>query len=186
MDINLSKNQVCSVEVIFCAAQIASAIDGLAQKISNRNINHLLAVPILTGSFVFASDLIRALHHYNVAPEIDFLSLSSYQGNQISSGEVKIVRDLNVPVQGRNVMIIDDILESGRTLSFAQKYILDKGADSVLTCVLLNKLTERAVQIEADFYAFECPNVFVVGYGMDLDYRLRELPFIGQVVSQKS
>jgi hypoxanthine phosphoribosyltransferase len=83
---------------------------------------------------------------------------------------------------GRNVLIVDDILESGRTLAFAKDLVAARGAARVLTCVLLDKPVPRAAEIAADFRAFECPDVFVVGYGMDLAHRLRELPFVGRLV----
>jgi hypoxanthine phosphoribosyltransferase len=92
------------------------------------------------------------------------------------------VRDIETDVGGRNVLIIDDILESGRTLAFAKQHIAQRGAACVLTCVLLNKAVERAVLIDADFTVFECPNEFVIGYGMDLAHRYRELPFVGRLV----
>ena len=94
---------------------------------------------------------------------------------------VQVVRDLQVPVQGRPVLIVDDILETGRTLAHAKDLIAARGATHVWTCVLLDKPVERAANLSADFRGFECPDKFVVGYGMDVAQRLRELPFIGWV-----
>ncbi|MBX9926800.1 MAG: hypoxanthine phosphoribosyltransferase, partial [Hyphomicrobiaceae bacterium] len=91
------------------------------------------------------------------------------------------LRDLDLEVRGRNVILIDDILESGRTLAFAKDLLAARGASRIFTCVLLEKKVERAVEVEADFCAFECPKVFVVGYGMDVAHRYRELPFVGHV-----
>jgi hypoxanthine phosphoribosyltransferase len=110
------------------------------------------------------------------------MSLSSYRDAASSSGRVEIVRDIETDVTGRGVLIVDDILESGRTLAFARDLIAARGAQRVLTCVLLDKPVARARSIAADFSAFECPNVFVVGYGMDLAHRYRELPFVGRLV----
>jgi len=131
---------------------------------------------------VFAADLLRALYRAGLSPQVDFLSLSSYRMGTTSSGRVEIVRDIEIDVAGRNVLIVDDILESGRTLAFAKDLIVARGAARVATCVLLDKPVRRAAEIAADFSAFECPDVFVVGYGMDLAHRLRELPFVGRVV----
>ncbi len=170
------------IEVVFPPEEIAQRIDQIAAEIAARKLDRLLVVAILTGSFVFASDLIRALHRNGLSPEVDFISLSSYRKSTKSSGVVDILRDIEIEVDGRNVLLVDDILESGRTLAFAKDLVSARGASTVATCVLLDKPVERAVQVKADFAAFECPNVFVVGYGMDIAHRYRELPFVGQIV----
>ncbi len=169
------------IEVVFPPEEIAARIDALAEQIAAKKLDRLLVVAILKGSFVFAADLIRALHRVGLDPEVDFISLSSYRKSMKSSGKVEILRDIEMEVQDRNVLLVDDILESGRTLAFAKDLVSARGAREVLTCVLLDKPVRRAVQVEADFAAFECPNVFVVGYGMDLAHRYRELPFVGQL-----
>lgn len=170
------------IETIFSASQIAGRITTLAAEIAAMRLDGLLVVAILKGSFVFAADLIRALHVAGLAPEVEFMTLSSYRRGLKSSGQVEIARDLDSDVRDRNVLLIDDILESGRTLAFAKDLLAARGAKSVRTCVLLDKMTKRAVAIEANFKAFDCPNVFVVGYGMDAGHRFRELPFVGRLV----
>lgn len=169
------------VEVIFPPEQIAERLDELAHEIAERKLDQLLVVAVLKGSFVFAADLIRALYRVGLAPEVDFLTLSSYRKSRTSSGKVDILRDLDLDVAGRNVLIIDDVLDSGRTLAFAKDLITARGAKQILTCVLLEKKVPRAVELEADFHAFQCPEVFVVGYGMDVAHRYRELPFVGRI-----
>lgn len=176
-----SIDPTAEIEVIYSAEDIASRLDQLAAEIAARKIAGLLAVPVLKGSFVFAADLIRALHRSGMAPEVDFLTLSSYKKSKVSSGQVAILRDLDLDVEGRSVLIIDDVLDSGRTLAFAKDLISARGAKQVLTCVLLEKKVARAVNITADFRAFECPDTFVVGYGMDVAHRYRELPFVGRL-----
>ncbi|MBN9259359.1 MAG: hypoxanthine phosphoribosyltransferase [Hyphomicrobium sp.] len=171
-----------AIEVIYTAESIADRIAVLAEGIAALKLDRLLVVPILTGSFVFAGDLLRGLHWAGLAPEVDFLSVSSYRDGTKSVGKVDILRDLKLDVAGRNVLVIDDILDTGRTLAFAKDLIAARGAAQVVTCVLLDKKTRRAVAIEADYVAFECPPVFVVGYGMDLASRFRELPFVGRIV----
>ena len=171
------------VDVIFSETEIAAQIRVLAQTIAKTQWHQLLVVPVLTGSFVFAADLIRELHRVGLAPEVDFLTLSSYRRSVSSSGKVDILRDLDLDVAGRDVLIIDDVLESGRTLAFAKDLVAARGARRVKTCVLLDKQSHRAVQIDADFVAFKCPPVFVVGYGMDVAYRYRQLPYVGQVIT---
>jgi hypoxanthine phosphoribosyltransferase len=154
----------------------------LAREIAASGLERPILIPVLTGSFIFAADLMRALHRVGMAPEVDFLTLASYRKSTTSSGKVDILRDLEIGVRGRDVLLVDDILESGRTLAYAKDLIAARGARMLKTCVLLDKPVERAVQIESDFKAFDCPRVFVVGYGMDMAYRFRELPFVGQVV----
>ena len=174
--------QPAEIEVLFPADAIAARIDALALLIQEAGLVRLLVVPILKGSFMFAADLMRAMHRVGMAPDVDFLSLSSYGEGNRSSGNVRIVRDIESDVAGRDVLIIDDILESGRTLSFARDLLAGRGAARVRSCVLLDKPVTRAVPITADFTGFECPDEFVVGYGMDLAHRYRELPYVGRLV----
>jgi hypoxanthine phosphoribosyltransferase len=170
------------IEVIFSAEAIAERMASLAGEIGTAGLDRLLVVAVLKGSFVFAADLIRALHRARLAPQVDFLSLSSYGSGQSSSGMVTVLRDIELDVRDRNVLIVDDILESGRTLAFAKQLIAERGAKRVMSCVLLDKPGKRTVPVEADFTGFRCPDVFVVGYGMDLAHRHRELPFIGRLL----
>jgi hypoxanthine phosphoribosyltransferase len=174
------------IEVIFSQEAIADRIEAMANSIAAAGLERPLIVSVLTGSFVFSADLLRALHRAGVEPEVDFLSLSSYQRDTTSVGSVRVVRDLELEVAGRDILLVDDILDTGRTLAFARDLIAARGARRIVTCVLLNKRMRRAVDIEADYIAFECPPVFVLGYGMDLAHRFRELPFVGHLTSPES
>lgn len=170
------------IEVLFPAADIARRIDALAAEIAASRPEPLLVVALLTGSFVFAADLIRGLERAGLHPQIDFLSLSSYKSGTRSQGHIEVLRDIAVNVAGRNILIVDDILDTGRTLAFARDAIAARGAARIMSCVLLDKRARRSVAVEADFRAFDCPDAFVVGYGMDLAHRYRELPYVGRVV----
>lgn len=172
------------VEVIYSADRIAARLEELAKEITARKLERPLVVAVLKGSFVFAADLIRALHRSGLEPEVDFLTLSSYRKSRTSSGKVEILRDLDLSVEGRNVLLIDDVLDSGRTLVFAKDLIAARGANEILTCVLIDKKVPRAVNVAADFSAFESNDEFVVGYGMDVAHRYRELPFVGRVTKE--
>ncbi|NCC53763.1 MAG: hypoxanthine phosphoribosyltransferase, partial [Spartobacteria bacterium] len=114
-------------------------------------------------------------------PRIDFTTLSSYGGGTESSGAVEIAKDMSVDVNGADVFLVDDILDTGRTLTFARNHAFEKGARSVRTCVLLDKPSRRIVPIEADHVGFEIDDFFVVGYGLDYDSYYRELPYIAKV-----
>jgi hypoxanthine phosphoribosyltransferase len=177
-------DQPTDIEVVFSAESISARLEDLAGEIHARGLERPLIVAILKGSFVFAADLIRALHRAGLEPEVDFLTLSSYRKSRTSSGNVEILRDLDLGVEGRNVLLVDDVLDSGRTLVFAKDLLSARGAKQILTCVLIDKQVPRAVNVQADFSAFESGAEFVVGYGMDVAHRYRELPFVGRVAKE--
>ncbi|MGD0720367.1 MAG: hypoxanthine phosphoribosyltransferase [Roseiarcus sp.] len=170
------------VRVLYDETAIARRIEGLAAEIAAAEPKDLLVVAVLKGSFMFAADLIRALHRVGLEPHVEFIHLSSYLEGTVSSGVVRILRDIESSVRDRDVLLVDDILESGRTLAFAKDLITARGARRVMVCTMLEKPGKRAVQIAADFVGFISPDVFVVGYGMDVAHSYRELPFIGRVV----
>jgi hypoxanthine phosphoribosyltransferase len=171
------------IEVLFSASAIARRNLELAKEIAERNYNDLLVVSILKGSFIFAGDLVRAMHDAGVEPEVEFMFVSSY-GAGTESGELKLLRDIDNDVRGRDVLLIDDILESGKTLAFVRNLMVKRGARSVGIAVLLDKSVRRQKEgIDADFVGFECPDYFVVGYGMDVAHAFRELPYVGVVTS---
>jgi hypoxanthine phosphoribosyltransferase len=174
------------IGVLFSESQIADRITELAREIAARKPERLLVVPVLKGSFIFAADLIRAMHHAGLSPEVDFMMLSSYRAATRSSGQVQVLRDIEADVKGRHVLLVDDILESGRTLAFAKDLISARGAARVYTAVLLNKPGHLAANIGADFECFKCPDKFVVGFGMDMAHQFRELPFVGHVLGPAS
>jgi hypoxanthine phosphoribosyltransferase len=172
------------IKPLFSAERISERVEELAREIAAARLNDLIIVAVLKGSFIFAADLIRALHRHGLEPENDFMFLASYGTGTHSSGEVEVLREVESKLEGRDVVIVDDILDSGRTLAFAKAFLEARGAGSVRTCVLLDKQVPRAAAIAPDFTVFRCPPVFVVGYGMDLAHRYRELPFIGQVTGR--
>ncbi|TDR89073.1 hypoxanthine phosphoribosyltransferase [Enterovirga rhinocerotis] len=169
------------LRTLFDEAAIAARNEELAQSIVAATAPDLLVVAVLKGSFMFAADLIRALHRARAAPQVEFIHLSSYGSGTVSRGSVAILRDIESDVAGRDVLLVDDILESGRTLSFAKDLLMARGARRVFVAVLLEKANKRAVTIDPDFVGFPCPDVFVVGYGMDVAHNFRQLPFVGIV-----
>ena len=168
------------IEVLFTANQIAKRNRQIAEEIALSELSNLLVISVLKGSFVFAADLIRALHKAGLTPEVEFISVSSY-GAGTEAGEIKLQRDVDTEVKGRDILLIDDILESGNTMEFTRDLLLSRGANKVAIVTLLDKSSRRQTQINADFIGFECPDKFVVGYGMDVGHAFRELPFVGVV-----
>jgi hypoxanthine phosphoribosyltransferase len=168
------------VRVLIDEDKIARRNSEIAIEIAKLEPKNLLIVAILKGSFMFAADLMRSLHHAGLMPQVEFMHLSSYRDATVSSGQVVILKDVESDVRDRDVILIDDILESGRTIAFAKDLLAARGA-RVLTCCLLEKPGKRAVSIQADFVGFTCPDLFVVGYGMDVAHSYRQLPYIGVV-----
>lgn len=169
------------VKVLFSEAEIASRVEELAEAIRKAELKDLLVIAVLKGSFMFAADLLRSLHRKGMQPQVEFVHLSSYLEGTVSQGHITILKDIESSVSGRDVLLVDDILESGRTLAFAKDLLIARGARRVLITVMLEKPGKRAVQVQADFVGFNSPDVFVVGYGMDVAHNFRELPFIGVV-----
>lgn len=131
---------------------------------------------ILKGSFVFMADLMRAV---NIYCDIDFMAVSSYGNSSTTSGAVKINKDLSQDIEGRHVVIIEDILDSGVTLSYLKSYLMNRMPASISICTLLDKPARRKADIKADYFGFDIPDAFVVGYGLDYAERYRNLPFVG-------
>jgi hypoxanthine phosphoribosyltransferase len=169
------------IRVLYDEAAIAARNAEMAAEIAGSAGENLLVVAVLKGSFMFVADLIRAMHRTGMTPQVEFVHLSSYRAATISSGQVEILRDVQSDVRGRHVLLVDDILESGRTLAFAKDLLAARGATRVSTAVLLEKPGKRAVNITADYVGFECPDYFVVGYGMDVAHSYRQLPYVGVI-----
>ena len=135
-----------------------------------------LFVGVLKGCFIFMADLVRAAQ---LKSELEFIGVSSYQNGTKSSGVVQITRDLQEDINGRDVIIVEDILDSGNTLEFLKKYLVAKGAASVTIVTLLDKPSRREKAITADYAGFVVPDEFVVGYGLDYAQQYRNMPYIG-------
>lgn len=169
-------------EIVFTDRQIRRRVDQLITEMANGcRSDNLVMIGILRGSFMFLADLVRDLYQHGLHPRIDFMTLDSYGSGTESSGPVRITKHIDVDVQGADVVLIDDILDTGRTLTHAKKHVEAMGARSIKTCTLLDKPSRRIVPIEADYVGFTIDDFFVVGYGMDYDSQYRDLPYLAKV-----
>ena len=153
--------------------RIAEMGDELYEAFKDRNP---LFLGVLKGSFIFMADIVRACQ---IKSDVEFIAVSSYQNATASSGVVQITHDLQQDITGRNLVVIEDILDSGNTLYFLKNYFATKGAASVTIVTLLDKPARRAKPITADLAGFEVPDEFVVGYGLDYAQKYRNMPYIG-------
>ncbi|ALZ88456.1 hypoxanthine phosphoribosyltransferase [Aerococcus urinaeequi] len=164
-------------EILFSTEEIAERIQVLGEELSaNYQDKKPIVVGILKGSVPFMSDLIRAM---DIKLQIDFMDISSYGGGVESSGQVKILKDLDADVSGRHVIIVEDIVDTGNTLAKIHDLFQHRNAASVKVVTLLNKPERRTADVSVDYIGFEIPDKFVIGYGMDFDEEYRQLPYIG-------
>jgi hypoxanthine phosphoribosyltransferase len=169
------------VTKLFDEREIAVRVEEIASKAADRLPRDFLIVGLLVGSFVFVADFIRALYRIGCAPNVEFIRLSSYGHGQESSGNVRVVGESELELSGRAVLLVDDIVDTGRSLLYARDMIREKRTSNVLTCALIDKPSRREVAIDPDFVGFTVPDVFIVGYGIDYAHQYRQLPFIGTI-----
>ena len=163
--------------IMFSKEQIQTRIAELAAQLDSEYAGKTpLMVGILKGSVMFYADLLRAM---TIPVEMDFMAISSYGAGSKSSGEVKLIKDLDRKIEGRDVIIVEDIIDSGYTLSYLKRMLYSRKPSSVKICALLDKYSRRVVPIEADYKGFDCEDEFVVGFGLDYAERYRNLPYIG-------
>ncbi|HEX6144137.1 MAG TPA: hypoxanthine phosphoribosyltransferase [Geminicoccaceae bacterium] len=170
-----------AVRSLFSEDQIARRVEELARDVVGRIGPDLAVVGVLKGSFVFMADLVRALDRAGAAPRVEFMRLASYGQRQESSGEVMLLGDAPRDFEARPVLLADDIVDTGLSLSFGRKLLQDRNVARVWTCALLDKPERRKVEIATDFVGFVIPDLFVVGYGIDYAEQYRHLPYIGAV-----
>ncbi len=165
------------LKVLLSEEEIAQKVKELGRRISDDYKGKIpLVVSVLKGSVVFVSDLIRAM---DVNTEIDFMVVSSFAGGVVSSGVVRIIKDIDIPIENRDVLIVEDILDSGLTLEYITGILKDRNPASVRIATLLDKPCRRKSSVKADYVGFEIPDEFVIGYGLDYEEHYRNLPYIG-------
>lgn len=168
------------VDIMISEAEVMARVDALAVDINQHfaDTKKLVVIGLLRGSFVFIADLARRL---TLPVEIDFIEASSYGDDTSSSREVRILKDLRAPIEGLDVLVVEDIIDTGHTLSHVTKLLKARKPGRMEICTLLDKPSRREVKVDAAFIGFEIPDEFVVGYGIDYAQRNRNLPYIGKV-----
>ena len=169
------------LRVLFSAAEIAARVDSLAAAIAGTIPDDFVMVGLLKGAVVFVADLARALDRAGAQPEIEFMRLSSYGRAKESSGTVQLLGDIPAALAGRPVLLVDDIVDTGRSIAYAIAQLRRRGSANLWTCALLDKPLRREVEVAIDFVGFSIGDVFVVGYGTDHAEKYRHLPYIGAV-----
>ena len=161
-------------KVIISKEDIAQRVDKLALQIrSDYKGKNPLLIGVLKGSFVFLSDLVRAM---NIPAEIDFVRLASYGAGTENSGKIKLVKDIETPIKDRHVLVVEDIVDRGLTVRFLMDYLSFRQPASLKLCALFDKPSRRKVEVPIDYVGFTVPDAFVVGYGLDLGEKFRYLP----------
>jgi len=171
----------CRLHPLISKEQIASIVSDLASRISgDYGQKELVLVCVLKGAFMFLSDLVR---HLQMPVQIDFVRLASYGSGMKSSGRIEITKDIEVSVEGKDVIIVEDIIDSGRTIKFLKERLALSKPRTVKVCTLLDKKARREVEMEADYVGKEVDDVFIVGYGIDFNEAYRNLPQIYYVTT---
>ena len=168
------------INVMLSEEEINSRIEELGEQISrDYEGKEIFLICILKGASFFACELAKRI---TVPVNIDFMKVSSYGGGTVSSGQVSIKMDVSESIAGKEVLIVEDIIDSGNTLNLLPKILMERGPKSIRLCALLDKPDRREVDVKMDYVGFRIPDKFVVGYGLDYDQRYRNLPYIGEVV----
>ena len=174
-------NETPEIEVLLSEEDLMARIDALAERLAPKLQGDWTVVSILIGATPFTSDLLKALARRGVHPILDVIWLESYRDARESTGRVVVRADISRPVTGRGVLLLDDVFDTGRTLNFARNHMLAKGARQVITCALAIKPWAPSGSDKVDYYAYQAPGRFLVGYGMDDAGLYRGLPYIGAI-----
>jgi len=174
-------------KILLTREQLAAKVKELGKQISeDYKDKDLMVICVLKGGVVFTTDLIREI---TIPVEIDFMAISSYGASTSTSGVVRILKDLETNIEGKDILIVEDIIDSGLTLKYLKELLISRGPKSVKICTILNKKERRQENVKVDYIGFDIPDEFVVGYGLDYAEKYRNLPFVGvlkpEIYSQK-
>lgn len=164
-------------EILFSGEEIKQRVAELGAEITRDYADkEVICIGVLKGCFIFMADVVRSI---DLKCSIDFMAVSSYGSGTVTTGAVKISKDISSNIEGRDILIIEDILDSGVTLSYLREFLMQRKPASIKICTLFDKPARRKADISADYVGFICPDEFIVGYGLDYDEKYRNLPYIG-------
>ena len=170
-----------AMRIMISSEEIQAKVKKLGEKINAhyaQSDKELVLIGLLRGSVIFMADLCRSIEKPH---ELDFMTVSSYGGGTVSSRDVKILKDLDGEIRGKDVLIVEDIIDSGNTLSKVLEILSTRGPNSIELCTLISKPSRREIELEVKFLGFEVEDKFIVGYGLDYDQKYRHIPFIGEI-----
>ena len=170
-----------AMRIMISSEEIQAKVKELGDKINAhyaQSDKELVLIGLLRGSVIFMADLCRAIEKPH---ELDFMTVSSYGGGTVSTRDVKILKDLDAEIHGKDVLVVEDIIDSGNTLSKVVEMLKTRNPNSIELCTLVSKPSRREIDLEVKFLGFEVEDRFIVGYGLDFDQKYRHLPFIGEI-----
>jgi len=171
-----NNNQPVS-QILYTEEQIAETVNKLAEQINRDYVNlYPILVGVLKGVFIFMADLMRKIE---IDCDVDFLAISNYTSDARKRGVVRLVKDLDIPIEGRHILFVEDVIDTGLTLNYLLRYLKERMPASLEVCTLFNKSTNRLIELPIRYKGFDLPDKFIVGYGLDYDEKYRNLPYVG-------
>ncbi len=171
-----NNNQPVS-QILYTEEQIAETVNKLAEQINRDYINRYpILIGVLKGVFIFMADLMRKIE---IDCDVDFLAISNYTSDARKRGVVRLVKDLDIPIEGRHILFIEDVIDTGLTINYLLRYLKERLPASLEVCTLFNKSSNRLIELPIKYKGFDLPDKFIVGYGLDYDEKYRNLPYVG-------
>lgn len=171
-----NNNQPVS-QILYTEEQIAETVNKLAEQINRDYINlYPILIGVLKGVFIFMADLMRKIE---IDCDVDFLAISNYTSDARKRGVVRLVKDLDIPIEGRHILFVEDVIDTGLTINYLLRYLKERLPASLEVCTLFNKSSNRLIELPIKYKGFDLPDKFIVGYGLDYDEKYRNLPYVG-------
>lgn len=164
-------------QILYTEEQIAETVKKLAEQINRDYVNlYPILIGVLKGVFIFMADLMRKIE---IDCDVDFLAISNYTSDARKRGVVRLVKDLDIPVEGRHILFVEDVIDTGLTINYLLRYLKERMPASLEVCTLFNKSANRLIELPIKYKGFDLPDKFIVGYGLDYDEKYRNLPYVG-------